>query len=377
MKKSNSKKEQLMLEFLEKLVNIDSGSANKAGVDRVGSILTEEYEKMGFIVDVHENPNHGNNLVLRHQDAVEPEILALAHMDTVFPVGTAQERPFQIKGNRAYGPGVVDMQASLVSLLFAIKSLYEKGDSSYKNIQIVLNSDEEIGSPTSKAIIEEQSVGKKYALVMEPARANGALVTSRRGGGGYTLTVKGKAAHSGVAPEDGVSAIEELAHKILHLEQLNDHQNGISINVGIIAGGVATNMIPDHATAEIDVRITDPEQEELIVNQIKSVCGSSTVKGTTITLEGGINRPPLKLNDQSDKLLTTILEVGSSMGLNLEHVHTGGGSDASFPSALGVATIDGLGPAGGELHNDKEYMEIDTFIERCTLLERVIIELSR
>ncbi len=370
-------KEKSMLALLERLVNIDSGSTHKAGVDEVGTVLKEEYEKMGFIVDVRENKDYGNNLVLQHKDANNPRILLLAHMDTVFPVGTAAERPFRTEGDRAYGPGVVDMKSSLVSLLFAVKSLYEKEDPAYKNIQIVLNSDEEIGSPTSRTTIEDEAVGKKYALVMEPARANGAIVSSRRGGGGYTLTIKGKAAHSGVAPEDGVSAIEELAHKILQLEQLNDHPNGIAVNVGIIEGGAATNMIPDFATARIDVRITHPEQKEHIEKQIEAVCAHTTLAGTSLTLEGGINRPPLHLNEKSKQLLQTIQAVGGRQGLSIDHVHTGGGSDASFPSALGVATIDGLGPVGGELHNENEYMEIPTFTERCTLLEEVISTLSK
>lgn len=369
-------KEQAMLSLLEKLVNTDSGSHDKEGVNRVGALLQDEYEKLGFMIDVHENPDNGNNLVLRHKDAKEPTILAIAHMDTVFPKGTAAERPFRIEGDRAYGPGVIDMKSSQVSLLFALKSLQEKNHPGYKNIEIVLNSDEEIGSPTSKELIEEKSTDKKYALVMEPARANGAIVSSRRGGGGYTLTVTGKAAHSGVAPEEGVSAIEELAHKILELEQLNDHDNGISINVGIIQGGAATNMIPDHAVAEIDVRITYPEQGGPLEEKIKSVCTKTTLKGTTLSLEGGLNRPPLHLNEQSKELLAHIQKVGKEMGLTIEHVHTGGGSDASFPSALGVASIDGLGPVGGELHNEKEYMEIPTFTERCTLLENIIASLS-
>ncbi len=372
----SEEKKQSMLTLLEKLVNIDSGSYDKEGVDWVGDVLREEYKTLGFEIDVRENPTNGNNLVIRHKDATSPEILLVAHMDTVFPKGTAANRPFHIEGERAYGPGVIDMKSSLVSLLFAVQSLQEKNDAAYKNIEIILNSDEEIGSPTSKELIQERSKDKTYALVMEPARANGAIVSSRRGGGGYTLTVTGKAAHSGVAPEEGVSAIEELAHKIIELEKLNDHEKGISINVGIIKGGAATNMIPDQAVAEIDVRITYPEQGGPIEEQIESICSTSTVPGTTLSLSGGINRPPLHLNEQSKELLLTVQEIGKKMGLNLDHVHTGGGSDASFPSALGVATIDGLGPVGGELHNEKEYLEIPTLTERCSLLEKIISNLS-
>jgi len=365
-----------MLELIEKIVNIDSGSYDKEGIDQVGNVLIEQYEKLGFTVERHENENHGDNLVLQHKEAKDPKVLILAHMDTVFPKGTAEERPFSIKDGRAYGPGVVDMQSSLVSVIYAIKGLQEENNDAYKNVQIVLNSDEEIGSPTSRELIEQLSEGKQYALVMESGRANGAIVSARRGGGGYTLTVKGKAAHSGVAPEDGISAVEELAHKIIKLEQLNDHENGIAINVGIINGGAATNMIPDYAKAEIDVRITREDQGPVIDQKIKDICATSDVPGTELTLEGGINRPPLELNDRNKELLQIVKEVGSSIGVTIEDVHTGGGSDASFPSALGVATIDGLGPVGGELHNENEYMVIETLTERCNLLAHLIAELS-
>ncbi|HLS20213.1 MAG TPA: M20 family metallopeptidase [Bacillota bacterium] len=368
--------EKQMLELIEKIVNIDSGSYDKEGIDQVGNVLIEQYEKLGFTVERHENENHGDNLVLQHKEAKDPKVLILAHMDTVFPKGTAEERPFSIKDGRAYGPGVVDMQSSLVSVIYAIKGLQEENNDAYKNVQIVLNSDEEIGSPTSRELIEQLSEGKQYALVMESGRANGAIVSARRGGGGYTLTVKGKAAHSGVAPEDGISAVEELAHKIIKLEQLNDHENGIAINVGIINGGAATNMIPDYAKAEIDVRITREDQGPVIDQKIKDICATSDVPGTELTLEGGINRPPLELNDRNKELLQIVKEVGSSIGVTIEDVHTGGGSDASFPSALGVATIDGLGPVGGELHNENEYMVIETLTERCNLLAHLIAELS-
>lgn len=371
----NSEKE--MLGLIETLVNIDSGSYDKAGIDQVGNILIEKYKSIDFVVERHKNKNHGDNLVLQHKDAVDPKILILAHMDTVFPKGTAAERPFSIKNGRAYGPGVVDMQSSLASLFYALKSLHKNDLPAYKNVQVILNSDEEIGSPTSRKLIEKNSEGKKYALVMESGRSNGAIVSARRGGGGYTLSVKGKAAHSGVAPEDGISAIEELAHKIIKLEQLNDHKNGIAINVGKISGGAATNMIPHEATAEIDVRISKNEQGPIIDQKIKDICATTDVPGTKLELSGGINRPPLELNEKNKQLLKTIKEVGQSIGLTIEDVHTGGGSDASFPSALGVATIDGLGPVGGELHNENEYMVIETLTERCNLLAHVIVELSK
>ncbi|MER2236765.1 MAG: M20 family metallopeptidase [Psychrobacillus sp.] len=365
-----------MLELIEKLVNIDSGSTCKTGVDKIGEILIDEYKQMDLSIEIKENEEFGNNIVIKHKEALKPEILLIAHMDTVFPIGTAAERPFTIKDGLAFGPGVADMKASQVTLLYAMKYLYEKNDAALKNVIIILNSDEEIGSPTSRELIEEISKEVKYALVMEPARKDGSIVSSRRGGGRYTLHVHGRSAHSGVAPEEGRSAIEELAYKTIKLNHLTDHEQGISVSVGIVEGGDAVNMIPDSATGYVDVRVESDEQSLEIAKQIETICSVPDVPGTTIDLEGGITRPPMELDDKNQKLLEIVKEVGSSFGLKVTDSHTGGGSDASFPSHLGVATIDGVGPIGGKLHNEGEYLEIDSLTERCFLLAETVSRLS-
>ena len=365
-----------MLNFIEKLVNIDSGSGHKSGIDKIGHILIEEYKEMGFSIEIKENKQNGNNIIVKHKDAEKPEILLIAHMDTVFPVGTALERPFTIKNGLAFGPGVADMKASQVTLLYAIKYLYEKNNNAFKNVIIILNGDEEIGSPTSRKLIEDISKRVNYALVMEPARKDGSIVSSRRGGGRYILNVHGKSAHSGVAPEEGRSAIEELAHKTIKLNHLSDHENGISVSVGIIEGGDAVNMIPNSATGYVDVRVQNEEQSLEVSREIVSICSIPDVEGTTINLEGGITRPPMELDEKNQKLLTLIKEVGNSFGLTVTDTHTGGGSDASFPSHMGVATVDGVGPIGGKLHNEGEYLEIDSLAERCFLLAKTIEKLS-
>lgn len=371
------KKLEPMLNLIEKLVNIDSGSTNKVGVDKIGKILIEEYKQMDFTIEVKENKEFGNNILIKHKEAVKPEILLIAHMDTVFPIGTAAERPFTTKNGLAFGPGVADMKASQVTLLYAMKYLYEKKDAAMKNVIIILNSDEEIGSPTSRELIEEISKNVKYALVMEPARKDGSIVSSRRGGGRYTLHVHGRSAHSGVAPEEGRSAIEELAYKTIKLNHLTDHEQGISVSVGIVEGGDAVNMIPDSATGYVDVRVESDEQSLEIAKKIESICSVPDVPGTTIDLEGGITRPPMEPDEKNQKLLEIVKEVGNSFGLIVTDSHTGGGSDASFPSHLGVATIDGVGPIGGKLHNEGEYLEIDSLTERCFLLAETVSKLSK
>lgn len=369
-------KKNEMLQLIEQLVNIDSGSYYKKGVDQVGSILKEKYEELGFVVDVKEEKEFGNNMVIQHKNAKDPKIILVAHMDTVFPEGTVANRPFHIEGSRAYGPGVVDMKASQVELIYAIKALQKIDSKSIENIQIILNGDEEIGSITSRPLIEKHSIGKEYALIMEPARKDGSLVTARRGGGRYEIVVKGVAAHSGIEPEKGRSAIEELAYKIIQLHKLNDHEKGISVNVGIIEGGSSVNTVSANAVAHVDIRISEMEQASYLEDKIKEICSTTVVSGTEIHLEGAINRPPMVFNEKTEQLLHIIEDVGGEIGLKVKNTATGGGGDASFTSATGVATVDGLGPVGGNAHSEEEYLEIDTLPERTLLLAKTIKRLS-
>lgn len=363
-----------MLSLLERLVNIDSGSTYKEGIDEVGGILKNLYEELGFSVEVVEESTSGNNMVITYGE--DPSILFVAHMDTVFRVGTAKERPFTIDGDFAYGPGVIDMKGSQVALLYAMKALKDKNPKELESVQIVLNGDEETGSETSRPIIEKYAEGKKYALIMEPARKDGSLVTARRGVGRYSVYVKGKAVHSGIEPQNGISAIGELAHKIIKLHALTNHDEGVSVSVGIIEGGESVNTVAPTAAAHVDVRIRYAEQAEIIDAKIREICSTSDVPGTTITLEGGINRPPMVKNQQTIDLLEIIKKAGAELGIEITDVSTGGGSDASFTSAMGIPTIDGLGPIGGNTHSEQEYLEIPSLVERTNLLAKVIGRLS-
>lgn len=369
--------EEHMLTLLEKLVNIDSGSTNKEGIDKIGKELSTIYEDLGFLVETIHETNHGNHLLIRHKTAKDPKIIVVAHMDTVFKKGTAKERPFTQQNGIAYGPGVIDMKGSHVALIYALKALLNSQRNGYENVQIVLNSDEEIGSPTSRALIEKHAIGKDYALIMEPARKDGSLVTARRGGGRYSLYVQGKGAHSGIEPQNGISAIAELAHKIIKLHALTNHEEGISVSVGLIEGGESVNTIAPSAVGHVDVRISKLEQAEWLDRRIKEICSTPDIAGTTITLEGGINRPPMVKNKQTIALLNIIREVGNDLGIEITDIATGGGSDASFTSAAGVPTIDGLGPIGGNAHSVEEYLEVPSLVERTNLLAELIARLSK
>lgn len=377
MKEYLQNHEEEMLKFIEKLVNIDSGSYVKGGIDKIGQILQSEYEALGFEVTVHPEEKHGNNLSIKHKEAVNPEILIVAHMDTVFPDGTVQNWSFTRDEKRAYGPGVIDMKASQTAVLYIMKALIETGSSAYQNVQIVLNSDEEIGSITSKPLIKNLSEGKKYALIVEPGRADGSIVSQRKGGGRFTLTVHGKGAHAGVEPQKGRSAVEELAHKIIKIHALTNYDEGLTLNAGIIEGGTSVNTVAPIAVAHIDVRVVTEEQAEYVTKAVYDICSVPDVEGTRIEVTGGINRPPMFLNEKSAELLALIKQVGKELGLDLEDTKTGGGSDGNFTSAYGLATIDGLGPVGGNAHSNQEYLEIDSLVERSLVLAETIKKLSQ
>lgn len=370
-------KEKQMLLLLKSLVNIDSGSYDKNGVDKVGNVLKTKYEELGYHVQIVQQTEVGNHLIISHPEVEKPSIFIAGHMDTVFEKGTVAKRPFSIIGDRAHGPGVIDMKASLVSLLFALEALKKAGSDAYKHVKIILNSDEEIGSGTSRKLIEKEAQNTSYALIMEPARKDGSLVTARRGNGRYTIQVFGKAAHSGIEPEKGRSAIEELAYKIVKLHELNDYEHGISVNVGIIEGGNAVNTVSSRAVGHIDVRVSTPEQVQEMEHKIEAVCASTDVKGTKITLSGDISRPPMLKTKQIEKLLSIVKDVGKELGIKIKDTNTGGGSDAAFTAALGIPTIDGLGPIGGNTHSEKEYLEIPSLTERTLLLAKLIERLAK
>ncbi|MCF3944082.1 M20 family metallopeptidase [Oceanobacillus alkalisoli] len=290
--------------------------------------------------------------------------------------GRVTKRPFKTEGDYAYGPGVIDMKGSHVTTYYAIKALIESEEEAYKDIVLILNSDEEIGSVGSRPLIEEVAKDKKYSLILEPAQ-KGNLVSRRKGGGKYFLKVTGIAAHAGMNPESGISAIEELAGKILQLHQLARHEEGLYVNVGVIKGGTSVNTIAPFAEAAIDVRIDTEEQGIAIDQAIKVVTSRSDVPGTTLELTGKITRPAWELTEEAEKLIEKIVEEGDKLGLTLKHEKSGGGSDGNLTSHLGVPTVDGMGPNGGGAHSESEFLYIPSLTERTLLLANVLKKLTK
>jgi glutamate carboxypeptidase len=373
----NNKKDE-MNQLLELLVNTDSGTYDKDGVDAVGEIIKGKFEELGMYVKVHPEQKLGNHLEIKATKESKPEIMIIAHMDTVFNKEEAKKRPFKIIGDKAFGPGVNDEKASHVQVLYALMALKESGSNAYKNVHILFNSDEEIGSPASKPLIKQIAENKQYSLVVECSRPNGGIVTERKGVGIFSLNVKGKSAHAGVEPERGKSAIEEISHKILKLQQLNNYDEGISVNVGLVQGGTSTNTIPSTATAEIDVRFKKEEHAAEIVRKITEISHEEYVSGTTTQLKGEINRPPMKKTSETEYLINVIHEAAGELGMSIREVSSGGGSDASFTAIEKIPTVDGMGPMGEFSHSEKdEYTDLKTFPKLTALLASTIEKLSK
>lgn len=364
-----------IISLLEKIVNIDSGSYNKAGIDEVGKILTYEYQKLGFYAEIHYVENRGNNIVLKHKDATNPKVLLIGHIDTVFPLGTVAKRPFKIEGDIAKGPGVIDMKASHVMTLYSLKYLIEQNNDAYKNVVIIINTDEEIGSVASRQLIEETAKTVDRVLIMEPAN-EGNMVTARKGGGKFFLKIYGKSAHSGMAPEKGASAIQELALKITKLHELTTLE-GIHVNVGLVNGGTSVNTIAPFAEAGIDLRFETQKQGELAKSKILEICSYAETPNVRVELTGDITRPAWKGEDKkTQELVALIKESASELGIEIGVTSSGGGSDGNFTGNLGIPTVDSLGPRGGNAHEESEFLVLSSIAERGQLLINVLNKLS-
>ena len=371
---------QNYLKELEYLVNIDSGSRNPRGISKVADFFIKKYLDIGYSVKTHEiNEEIGPCLEIENCSSERYDILLLGHMDTVFEIGTAKERPFTIIDNRAYGPGVIDMKSGLLSMYYALKEIYEKELGKNLSIRIILNSDEEIGSRGSLEIISRAAVKSNVVFVLEPARANGALVLQRKGLGAYDIKFHGIAAHAGIEPQKGASAITEMGRWIVELNILNNYKAGTTVNVGIASGGTARNVVAEEAKIQVDLRFKEIAEMNGIDEAIEDLISNHIIKGVKVDVNKLGMRPPMNPMDTTMKIWSIIKEIGHELGVELDWVATGGGSDANITASLGVPSIDGLGPIGGGAHGQSEYLEIDSIQPRLDVLKKLILspKLSR
>lgn len=363
------------LQLLEEAVNMDSPSRDKALGDRMAGWFALQFQRLtGGRAELIPNATYGDQVRCTLGDG-EKQILIIGHYDTVWLQGEAARRPFSIRDEKAYGPGVYDMKAGVLQAMFAMRALVKLDRMpADKKIVLLLNSDEEIGSPTSRKLVEEEAARSIASFVLEPpTEPIGALKTWRKGSAHFTITVQGVSAHAGVDHQKGVSAIEELARQIQFLHSLTDYAKGTTVNVGVIKGGIGSNVVADYAEAGVDVRIVSMEEAERIEQVIRGL--TPTLTGTTIGVTGGIRRPPMERTEETGALFSLAQTISKSeLGLELAESGTGGVSDGNFAAACGIPTLDGLGTKGGYAHSPEEWIELGEIPIRAALLARLIEE---
>lgn len=357
-----------MLEELIHWVNMESPTTDKASVDAFGAEIAAKLSDIGMVIEVVAQEAHGNHLIARW-GIPENTILLIGHLDTVWDLETLARMPVTIDGDVARGPGIFDMKGGILIALYALRLLCEQ-NFHHHNITLLLNSDEETGSFTSREIIEQEAAHAACALILEPAGPNRSLKTRRRGVGRYEIIASGRAAHAGVEPEKGINAIEEIAHQILEIQSWNLLGKGISVNADVVHGGTRTNVIAERAVLDVDVRCDTPEDMEWIEQKFAGLCPKHP--GVKLQVTGGIERPPLVRSRKVLGLYEEAKAIGLEFGYQVSEYETGGGSDGNFTAAMGVATLDGLGPEGAGAHASHEHILISSLPLRTNLLYHLL-----
>ncbi len=360
---------------LEQLVNIDCGSYTPEGVNRIADHVADALGALGATVERRRHEPEGDrpqlgDLVVGRLDGDGPRLLLIGHMDTVFDPGTAAERPYRSEGRKAFGPGVTDMKAGLLAGMHAIAALREAGER--PALTFVANPDEEIGSPFSSPVIRALAPDHDAVLVLECARANGDIVSARKGIADYHVTITGRAAHAGVEPEKGRSAILEAAHQVLALHALNGRWPTVTVNAGRIRGGTRPNVVPERCELEVDLRAATAEAFDAAATEIERLAGSPTVPDVRVSLSRTAGHPPMEKSEASARLVALAVNVAGELGFSLRDAATGGASDANTTAAMGIPTLDGLGPVGGDDHSADEWLDLDSVAPRTTLLAGLI-----
>jgi glutamate carboxypeptidase len=362
---------EAMTSLLEQMVEVETPTNDKAAIDQLGGFVQGKLQELGAQVQIAYQGEAGNHVIGRwNQHLDQKGFLILCHMDTVHPKGALSRNPCVERDGKLFGPGALDMKAGIVIFLTAIEYLIVKQEMPDCPVTALFTSDEETGSRTSRKLIEQLAQQSGLSLCLEASLKNGALKTWRKGVGQFKIEVHGQAAHAGVDHSNGRNAIEELAHQIIKIQKLTDYSTGTTINVGVINGGNATNVVPDYALAEVDVRVTNRDDATLISNYLSSL--TPIIKGTTIKVSGGLNRPPMTRDETMVKSYYQARKIANELGLTLHEGGTGGGSDANFVAPLGVPVLDGLGGWGKGAHTNGEFVVIESLPERAAFLAAIL-----
>lgn len=366
------------LALLEKLVNIDSGTFSAKGLDDVGAIAAAELKGLGFAVETFAaTPALSRNIVATRDGKGRGRILLVVHMDTVFGDGTARSHPFRIDGKRAYGPGIMDDKGGIVIGIEALRVLRDAGFDDFKRITVLLNTNEETGSHGSRALIERLSKAHDIVFNLEPGRPADGLVVARKGSGDIELAVRGKASHAGVAPRQGVNAALEAAHQLVQLSKLGDDAKGTTVSWTVIKGGERSNVIPDQATAQADVRVVQPEEFDRVERDMRRIAATQLVPEAKVDIALKRSFPPMPPSPVTDAVARAASAIYAELGRKLTLESSGGAADSSIVFAAGVPTVDGLGIVGGGIHTAEEYAEVDSIAPRIYLLARLIQQFGK
>lgn len=365
--------QQAMQDLLQKVVNIDSGSRDEAGVTAVAHALAERLQAAGVAVQFEPVPGYG---VLLHaqvnSDGEGAPIVLMGHMDTVFPAGTVAKRPYREEAGRAYGPGVADMKSGLVLNVFVAEAFARCGGLKAP-LHLFFSCDEEIGSPATRDLIMDRVRGARAVFNAEPGRVSGNVVTSRKGSMLVEFEVEGVAAHAGINHAAGASAIDALARKTLALHALTDPATGVTANVGVVHGGVVSNMVAPHARAELDLRFTADTNPEDLLARVRAIIEEESVPRTRGRIT--VARSTLPMKPTPDYLLALYQESARTLGFEVQGEFTGGAADSGLTASVGVPTLCATGPVGGHPHTEREYCELTTFVPRAQAVALAVLGL--
>jgi glutamate carboxypeptidase len=364
-----------MLRLLESIVNIDSGSYCKEGIDACARILSQELRNLSFQAEVISEINCGNHVRAERSANGTKRLFLSAHLDTVWPSGAAANHPFRRDGDILYGAGIGDMKGGIVQMIYALKALHELGLET-PPISVFLTGDEELGSLRGRPYIEQEASRSDWVLVMESSSDPDVIVVERWGVGAFYLKISGKGAHVMDAKAAGVNACRELALKILALEGLSDPLEGIKVSVNLVQGGASRQMTAPAANADIDVRIRDLVQMGPVEERVRQIAGTPFLPGVRVGIEGGMTRPPMQVNGKTEAFLNLVKDIGREIGMEIRPGSKPGGSDGCFTSALGIATLDGVGPVCHDLYSDRENVEVNSLMTRTLLTAMTIQRLS-
>ena len=363
-------------QLLKCLVETESPSHDKSAVDRVGAIVADQARKLGAQVEIIPNEATGDHVLARFApsgavgevELPDKPVLLLCHMDTVFPLGTIDQVPFREADGKIFGPGTLDMKAGIVIALAAIEAAQSAGLS--RPVTLLCTSDEEMGSHTSREHIERLAKESALVLVLEGGLVDGALKTWRKGVGEFWLKTKGRAAHSGGDHEKGRNAIEEMAHQVIAIQKLTDYSKQTTLNVGVIQGGTVSNVVPEEAVIQVDVRVMQPGEWERLESEMSQL--QPVLDGTSLKFTGNLNRPPMPFDETMKATFERARSIAVQIGVDLKAGGTGGASDGNFVAPLGIPVLDGLGAVGEGYHSEREYIFADSLDSRTKLVTALL-----